>query len=101
MSDIKVVRRHSLPMAHARALAERAVDELAARYGVAAEWQGDVLRFSARSAEGRVHLSPSEIRIDVKLGRVLSLFKKRLTERIENHLDRLLARRAAPRSRKR
>ena len=89
-SDIKLVRRHALPMARARSLAERTVDEFAERYGVATEWRGDVLRFRAHAAEGQVRLSPSEIRVVVKLDLWLRPFKARVAERIEEHLDRLL-----------
>jgi putative polyhydroxyalkanoate system protein len=88
--DIKVSRRHALPPARARLLAERTVDEFAARYGVATEWQGDVLRFRAHGAEGRVRLSGAELHVDVKLGLLLRPFKARVADRIEEHLDRLL-----------
>jgi putative polyhydroxyalkanoate system protein len=88
-------------MPRARAVAQRAVGDLAARYGGATEWRGDVLRFHATAAEGEVRLSRTEIRLDVKLGMLLLPFKARLAERIENHLDRLLAPRAAPHPRKR
>ena len=94
MADIQVARRHALPMPKARALAERAVDDLAARYGASTEWRGDVLRFHAAGAEGQVRLSVSEIRVDVKLGLLLRPFKARFAEHIERHLDGLLAPRA-------
>jgi putative polyhydroxyalkanoate system protein len=88
--DIKLTRRHALPPARARLLAERTVDEFAARYGVATGWQGDVLRFRGRGAEGRVRLAGSAIHVDVKLGLWLRPFKARVADRIERHLDRLL-----------
>jgi len=78
-------------MPKARALAERAVDELATRYGGVAEWRGDVLRFYAAGAEGEVQLSLVEIRIEVKLGLLLRPLKARFAEHIERHLDGLLA----------
>jgi putative polyhydroxyalkanoate system protein len=93
MPDIQVARRHALPMPKARALAERAIDDLAARYGASTEWRGDVLCFHAAGAEGQVRLSGSEIRVDVKLGLLLRPFKAKFAARIERHLDELLARR--------
>jgi putative polyhydroxyalkanoate system protein len=93
MADIQVARKHALPMAKARVLAERAVDDLAARYGASTEWRGDVLRFHAAGAAGQVRLSSSEIRVDVTLGLLLRPFKAKFTARIEQHLDELLARR--------
>jgi putative polyhydroxyalkanoate system protein len=90
MADVRVVRRHALPMPEARALAERALAELAERYGADTEWRGDVLRFRAPGAQGEVRLSPSEIRVDMKLGLLLRPMKAKLTERVARRLDRLL-----------
>jgi putative polyhydroxyalkanoate system protein len=91
MSHIKVARRHALPLPKARALAERAIGDLAQRYGGVTEWRGDVLRFHAAGAEGELRLSASEIRVDVKLGMLLRPFKAKFAARIERHLDELLA----------
>jgi putative polyhydroxyalkanoate system protein len=91
MSHIKVARRHALPLPKARALAERAIGDLAQRYGGVTEWRGDVLRFHAAGAEGELRLSLVEIRIDVKLGLLLRPFKERFAEHIERRLDDLLA----------
>jgi putative polyhydroxyalkanoate system protein len=101
MFDIRMVRHHTLPMAKARALAQKAAESFGARYDVQGEWQGDVLRFHYPGAEGEVRLSPSEIRIGVNLGLLLRPFKTRVVKRIEQHLDRLLERPAAKPARKR
>ena len=91
MPDIRVARRHALPMPKVRALAERTAGELAARFGGAAEWRGDVLSFRTAGAQGEVQLSLVEIRVEVKLGLLLRPFKARFAEHIERHLDSLLA----------
>lgn len=90
MSNIHLVRRHALPMAKARALAQRAADGFAERYGVGAEWDGDVLHFHRAGVEGCVRLTPSQIRVDVKLGLLLRPLKSQLAAQIDQQLDRLL-----------
>jgi putative polyhydroxyalkanoate system protein len=97
MADVRVERRHALPKAQARALAERALAELARRYRAETEWHGDVLRFQAPGAAGEVRLSDAEIRVDVKLGLLLRPLKARIEQRIAEHLDRALA---APRAKR-
>jgi putative polyhydroxyalkanoate system protein len=89
MADIRLVRRHDLPMAEARALAERAARGLA-RYGVTSAWQDGVLRFHRAGIDGHVRLTASQIRVDVKLGLLLRPLKAQLAARIDQQLDRLL-----------
>jgi putative polyhydroxyalkanoate system protein len=89
MAEIRLVRRHALPMAKARALAARAASDLT-RYGVRSGWDGDVLRFHRAGIDGRMRLTPSQIRVEVKLGLLLRPFKSQLAARIDQQLDRLL-----------
>jgi putative polyhydroxyalkanoate system protein len=88
-------------MAQARALARRAVESLSSGRDVEREWDGDVLRFRHRGAEGELRLSASEIHIGVRLNFLLRPFKARVAEGIEEHLDRLLPRPARKSARRR
>ncbi len=40
MSDIKLARPHSLPLAKAKALAQKTADALAKEYDLTSEWHG-------------------------------------------------------------
>src|SRR5512138_102693 len=86
MAEIRIVRRHALPMAKVRALARAAARD----FGVEPEWDGDVARFHRTGLEGEIRFSPSEVRVDVKLGFLLAPFKQRLAEHMQAHLDRVL-----------
>ncbi len=94
MSDIKLAKSHSLPITKAKALAQKAADDLAEKYDLTSEWHGDTLRFHRPGVDGQMHVTDSEIRLDVTLGFLLKAFKGRLLEHIERNFDTLLAGRA-------
>jgi putative polyhydroxyalkanoate system protein len=91
MSDIKLVRPHSLPLAKAKALAQKTADALAEEYDLTSEWHGDTLRFHRSGVNGHMHVTDSEIRLDVTLGLLLKAFKAKIAGHIERHLDELMA----------
>jgi putative polyhydroxyalkanoate system protein len=91
MSDIKLVRTHSLPLAKAKALAQKAADALAKEYDLSSEWRGDTLRFHRSGVDGQMYVTDSEIRLDVTLGLLLKAFKTAIAGHIERNLDELLA----------
>ena len=53
MSDIKLVRPHSLPLTKAKALAQKTADALAAEYDLTSEWRGNTLRVLVPVSTGR------------------------------------------------
>lgn len=90
MSDISVVRSHTLPIAKARALAQKAADALASEYNLTSEWQGNTLRFHRAGVDGEMHVTASEIQLEVTLGFLLKAFKGKLVEHIERNFDKLM-----------
>ena len=100
MSDIKFVRAHSLPIARAKALVQKTADRLAAEYSLSSEWHGNTLRFHRLGVEGQMHVTGSEIRLDVTLGLLLKPLKGKFIDHIEHDLDKALTRGARVRSKK-
>ena len=82
MSDIKLVRPHSLPLTKAKALAQKTADALAAEYDLESEWHGNILRFHRSGVDGQMHVTDSEIRLDVKLGLLLKVFRGKIAGHI-------------------
>ena len=82
MPDIKLVRPHSLPLAKAKALAQKTADALAEEYDLTSEWHGDTLRFHRSGVNGHMHVTNSEIRLDVTLGLLLKAFKAKIAGHI-------------------
>jgi len=101
MSDIRVIRSHSLPLAKAKALLQKTADRLVAEYNLVSEWHGNTLRFHRLGVEGRMHVTDSEIRLDVTLGLLLKPLKGQLIGRIERDLDKVLTREARTEARRR
>ena len=91
MSDIELVRSHSLPLTKAKALAQKAADALAAEYDLTSEWRGNTLRFHRSGVDGQMHVTDSEIQLDVTLGFLLKAFKTKIAGHIERNLEELLA----------
>jgi putative polyhydroxyalkanoate system protein len=91
MSDINLVKPHSLPIAKARALVQKVADGLAADYGLGSEWHGNTLRFHRSGVDGQLEVTNSEIRLDVTLGLMLKPLKGKLVGYIETNFDTMLA----------
>ena len=92
MSDFKLVKHHSLPIAKAKARVQKVADGLAAEYALSSEWHGNMLRFHRSGVDGQVHVTGSEIRLDVTLGFLLTPLKGKIVGHIERSFDKLLSR---------
>jgi len=101
MSDIKLARSHSLPIAKAKALVQKTADRLAAQYNLSSEWHGNTLRFHRTGVEGQMDVTHSEIRLDLTLGLLLKPLKGQIVDHIEHDLDTALRRDARTQTKKR
>jgi putative polyhydroxyalkanoate system protein len=90
MSDIAFVRRHTLPIAKAKTLVQKAADALAAELQLESEWHGNTVRFQRSGVNGKIHVTDSKIHLDVTLGFLLKPFKAKLVGEIERNLDKYL-----------
>lgn len=91
MADIRIVRIHSLSLSRARAAAQEAADDLALRYALSSEWQGDTLHFRRTGVQGRIEVSADQIALEISLGLLLKGFKGSIEQSVGKHLDRLLS----------
>ena len=90
MSDIRIRRAHSKPLAEARKDAEKVARQLQQDFDLAYEWDGHVLRFERTGVDGELHVTAREIRLDARLGFLLAFLKPRIEAEVETILDRLL-----------
>lgn len=91
MSRIRVERSHSLGREAARAKAEQLAERLASEYEVRYRWQGDTLEFRRSGAEGSIAVGDSTVRVELKLGLLLSPMGGMIQREIERALDKSLA----------
>jgi len=90
MSDIRIRRAHSKPLAEARKDAERMARQLKKDFELDYGWDGHVLRFERTGVAGELHVTTKEIRLDARLGFLLAFLKPRIEAEVETILDRLL-----------
>ncbi|MBF8778852.1 polyhydroxyalkanoic acid system family protein [Pseudomonas fulva] len=91
MTQISVERKHSLGREAARAKAEALVEKLTSKYDLAARWEGDRVDISRSGANGSVFIGDDSIRIDLKLGMMLSMMSGAIKSEIERAVDKALA----------
>lgn len=87
MSDIDLVRHHSLSIASAKALVQKAADALAREHHLRSEWHGNTLHFERPGVHGSIHVTESAVRLDVTLGLLLKAFRRSFTAHILRNLD--------------
>ena len=90
MSDIRFVRKHSLTVARARRIAQKAADDLAEEYDLESEWDGDTLNFHRSGVTGSMSVNASQIELEVTLGFLFKPFKAKFESHIAHRLDELL-----------
>jgi putative polyhydroxyalkanoate system protein len=96
MSDIRIRRAHSKPLAEARKDAERMAQQLKRDFALDYAWDRNVLRFARTGVDGELHVTSKEIRLDARLGFLLAFLKPRIETEAAAILDRLLGAPASP-----
>lgn len=91
MTQISVERKHSLGRAAARQKAEVLVQKLAREYDLKASWVGDTVEVKRSGANGTIRIGDDTIRVDLKLGMMLSIMGSSIKSEIERALDKELA----------
>ncbi|UYP30052.1 polyhydroxyalkanoic acid system family protein [Pseudomonas sp. Z8(2022)] len=91
MSRIRVERSHSLGRDGAREKAERLAERLASEYDVRYRWNGDTLEFKRSGAGGSIAVGEDTVRVELKLGLLLSPMGGMIQREIEQVLDKSLA----------
>ncbi|HEX8739919.1 MAG TPA: polyhydroxyalkanoic acid system family protein [Casimicrobiaceae bacterium] len=89
MASISISKRHSLTHRKARDAAERVAQDLEERFDLAWSWEGDEVVFERTGLSGRMHVGAKEIRLDVKLGLLLSALKPAIEREIHVQLESL------------
>ncbi|ATR81418.1 polyhydroxyalkanoic acid system protein [Pseudomonas sp. FFUP_PS_473] len=91
MTQISVERRHSLGREAARQKAEALVERLAREYDLKAQWEGDTVQVKRSGANGSIQIGDDSIRVELKLGMMLSMMGGTIKAEIERALDKALA----------
>ena len=90
MAKITVEREHALGLEAARAKAEQLAERLAREFDVTYQWQDDTLLFKRSGADGSIAVSDNRVRVELKLGLLLSAMSGSIKREIEQVLDKSL-----------
>ncbi|MDY7219289.1 polyhydroxyalkanoic acid system family protein [Denitrificimonas sp. JX-1] len=91
MSKIVVEREHNLGRDVAREKAQQLADRLVQQYDVTYKWVGDTLEFHRTGASGSIDVEEDKVRVNLKLGLLLSGLSGTIKREIEDALDKRLA----------
>ena len=92
MSRIYIQRDHELDNRTLRKRAERLAKQLQSEFGGNYRWEGNTVHYSySGGIDARLTLQDADILVDVKLGVLMLMLRKRLQQEIERYLDQHLA----------
>jgi putative polyhydroxyalkanoate system protein len=89
VATITVNKRHNLSHKKAKAVAEQLANDLEKRFDLAWNWEGDHVHFQRPGVSGSMHVGTTDIRLDVKLGFLLTPLKPAIEREIHAQLDKL------------
>lgn len=76
-----------MPPARARKAVQEVADKLSERFGIDYEWAGDTLNFARSGVDGKIDLSPNQLRVTANLGFLMSAFKGPIESEIRRVLQ--------------
>jgi putative polyhydroxyalkanoate system protein len=89
MADISIVHEHSLNPDMARAAAQKVADKVAAEYGMACRWEGEVLRFERSGVQGSLTLEARQAALRIELGFLMSAFAATIEAKVAESMRRV------------
>jgi putative polyhydroxyalkanoate system protein len=95
VANISIRRDHGLPHAKAVEAANRIAMQLQKEYGVLSRWQGSTLHFERTGLTGTLELSGSKLELEIHLGFLMSAFRERISEAVEQTLRKGFAPKSA------
>jgi len=95
MASITVSKRHHLSQKKAKLVAEKLANDLEKRFSLAWRWDGDHVHFERPGVTGSMHVGATDIRLDVKLGLLLTPLKPAIEREIHAQLDKLTGKASA------
>ena len=89
MVDISIVQEHTLTPGQARDAAQKVADKIAAEYGLACKWQGDVLHFKRSGVQGALTLEDRRAEMVIKLGFLMGAFAPSIRAKVSEKMQKV------------
>ena len=91
MADIDIVQTHNLTPERARAAAQEVADKIAREYGLACNWDGDVLRFERSGVNGALTLRDQQAAMEINLGFLMGAMAPSIRAKVAEKMQRVFA----------
>lgn len=89
MADISIVQEHKLTQKKAREAAQKVADAISDDYGIACEWDGDVLRFERSGVQGQLTLEQKKAEMFIRLGFLMSAMAPMIQAKVEENMKKV------------
>lgn len=89
MSEISIVQEHNLSAEQAREAAQQVAQRIAAEYGLACKWDGDVLRFERSGVEGALSLEGQRAALRIRLGFFMAAFASAIEAKVAEKMRKV------------
>ncbi len=94
MAEISITHAHALPLAAAKAAAQKIADKLVSEYAMESAWEGEVLTFSRAGVSGKLTVSGSVAQLNISLGFLLAGFAPKIEQEVSRAMDKAFASKA-------
>lgn len=91
MADISIVQAHNLTPERARAAAQQVAEKIAREYGLACNWDGDVLRFERSGVTGALTLGERQAAMQINLGFLMGAFAPSIRAKVAEKMQKVFA----------
>jgi putative polyhydroxyalkanoate system protein len=89
MADISIVQQHGLDPGTARAAAQTVADKMAADFGLALTWEGNVLRFERSGVNGALTLEAQRAVMQIELGFPMGMFAPAIESKVTEKMRKV------------
>lgn len=87
MSMIDIKKPHNLKLEDAQQVADDLARDLAEKFSIVYQWDGDVLNFQRTGVEGDITVNEEFVHVKARLGFLLSYLKPAVENEIHRYLD--------------
>ena len=88
MAALSIVKKHQLSHKQAKAAAEKVAHDLRTRFQLDYRWEGDSIAFERPGLSGELQVGRDDVRLDCKLGFLLSALKPAIEKEVHKEFDR-------------
>jgi putative polyhydroxyalkanoate system protein len=89
MADIRITQAHELTQEEAKAAAQTMAEQMALKYDMVSEWDGDMLVFTRSGVSGKLVLQDHAAHLEISLGFLLKAFIGAIEEKVAAKMEKV------------